>query len=81
MNNFNSGKKKISVVCPVFNEGATIKLYYERFQKATACLRNRYQIELIFINNCSTDNTLDEIKKLQSNENSIQYIEEFKEFI
>ena len=74
MNNSNSGKKKISVVCPVFNEGEAIHLYYERFQKATACLRDRYQIELTFINNCSTDNTLDEIKKLQPDETSIQYI-------
>ena len=74
MNKLTSEKKKISVVCPVYNEGEAINLYYERFQKATACLGDRYRIELTFINNCSTDNTLDEIKKIQSDQISIQYI-------
>lgn len=67
-------KKKISVICPVFNEEDTIHLYYERFQKAVASLRNRYQIELTFINNCSTDNTLKAIKDLQIKDHSIQFI-------
>ena len=74
MNKLTSEKKKISVVCPVYNEGEAINLYYERFQKATACLGDHYQIELTFINNCSTDNTLNEIKKIQSDQISIQYI-------
>ena len=50
MNKSNSEKHKISVVCPVFNEEETIPLYYERFQKALACLNDRYSIELTFLN-------------------------------
>ena len=74
MNKSNSEKHKISVVCPVFNEEETIPLYYERFQKALACLNDRYSIELTFINNCSTDNTLTAIKSLQAKDPTIQYI-------
>ena len=74
MNKSSSEKHKISVVCPVFNEEETIPLYYERFQKALACLNDRYSIELTFINNCSTDNTLTAIKSLQAKDPTIQYI-------
>jgi len=74
MNKTGSEKQKISVVCPVFNEEEAIPLYYERFKKAMASLQDRYLIELTFINNCSTDNTLDEIKALHAKDSSIQYI-------
>jgi polyisoprenyl-phosphate glycosyltransferase len=67
-------KQKISVVCPVFNEEETIPIYYDRFQKAIACLLDRYEIEITFVNNCSTDNTLDAIKNLQIKKTNIQYI-------
>jgi polyisoprenyl-phosphate glycosyltransferase len=66
--------KKISVICPVFNEESTISLYYERFQKAISCLQDRYLIELIFINNCSEDNTLSIAKNLHSKNSSVQVI-------
>ena len=60
-------KQKISVVCPVFNEEEAIPLYYDRFKKALASLNDHYLMELIFVNNCSKDNTLDAIKNIQSN--------------
>ncbi len=67
-------KQKISVVCPVFNEEEAIPLYYDRFKKALACLNDHYLIELIFINNCSTDNTLATIKIIQDKDPTVQYI-------
>ena len=74
MNEPNSEKKKISIICPVYNEETTIPLYYDRFQKAIACLLDRYEIEITFVNNCSTDNTLVAIKNLQIKNTNIQYI-------
>jgi polyisoprenyl-phosphate glycosyltransferase len=74
MNTPNSDKKKISIICPVFNEEKNVHLYYERLQKAISCLRDRYLIELTFLNNCSTDNTLVAIKTLQSKDETLQYI-------
>ena len=70
----NVKKKKISVICPVFNEENTITLYYDRFQKAMACLKERYQIELIFVNNCSEDNTMPIARKINSQNSSVQII-------
>jgi polyisoprenyl-phosphate glycosyltransferase len=74
MNEPSSQKKKISIICPVFNEKKTIPLYYERFQKAIACLLDRYVVELTFVNNCSTDNTLVAIKQIQAKDPTVQYI-------
>ena len=74
MNNSSSPKKNISIVCPVFNEEETIPLYYERFQKALACLNDRYSIELTFVNNCSSDHTLAAIKSLQAKDPTIRHI-------
>jgi len=74
MNKPSSEKQKISVICPVFNEEETIPLYYERFQQAIACLLDHYEIELTFVNNCSTDNTLAAIKLLQTKDPTVQYI-------
>ncbi|HIF02741.1 MAG TPA: glycosyltransferase, partial [Nitrospinaceae bacterium] len=70
----NVKKKKISVICPIFNEESTITLYYDRFQKAMACLKERYQIELIFINNCSEDNTMPIARGIHSQNSSVQII-------
>lgn len=74
MNEPSFQKKKISIICPVFNEKKTIPLYYERFKKAISCLLDRYVVELIFVNNCSTDNTLVAIKKIQAKDPTVQYI-------
>ena len=70
----NVKKKKISVICPVFNEENTITLYYDRFQKAMSCLKERYLIELIFVNNCSKDNTMPAAIKINSQNSSVQII-------
>ena len=67
-------KQKVSVVCPVFNEEEAIPLYHDRFKKALACLSDNYLIELIFVNNCSTDNTLAAIKNIQNKNPTVQYI-------
>ena len=45
--------QKISVIIPVFNEEESIKSLYE---KIVSCL-NKYEIEIIFVNDGSTDKT------------------------
>ena len=74
MNSPTAEKPKISLVCPVYNEEDIISLYYERFQKATSCLRDRYSIEMIFVNNCSSDDTLAIARDLHSHDSSVQVI-------
>jgi dolichol-phosphate mannosyltransferase len=69
-----STRKRISVICPVYNEQTTIPIFYERFRKAVSSLRGRYNVELIFTNNRSTDNTLEAIRQLRARDPSVQVV-------
>jgi len=64
-------RKLISIICPVYNEEKTIPLFYSRLQGAIEPLRQRYDFELIFTNNRSTDQTLDAIAALRWQDSSV----------
>src|SRR5262249_32668628 len=53
-----------SVICPVFNEEATVPLFFERIEKVFHSLAPGIESQLIFVDNRSTDRTRDEVKKL-----------------
>ena len=53
---------KLSFVVPCYNEEGNIKLFYDDVVKNFR--KSKYKIELIFINDGSKDNTLEELKKL-----------------
>jgi dolichol-phosphate mannosyltransferase len=67
-------RRLVSIVCPVFNEEATIPIFYERLQKVLAGHRARYAFELIFTNNRSVDGTLDVLRKLREHDTEIQVL-------
>lgn len=69
-----SSRKLISIVCPVFNEELAIPLFYRRLQDALAPLRPRYDFELIFTNNRSSDRTLEIIQGLRREDPSVQVL-------
>lgn len=58
--------KCISLIIPCFNEEASIPLFFEATEKIKPQLRG-YQLEYWFINDGSTDKTLDELRLLQQN--------------
>jgi glycosyltransferase involved in cell wall biosynthesis len=53
--------KKIAILCPVYNEEKTIGLFYKEIQPVIESLKESYSVDLVFLNNASTDNTLAEI--------------------
>jgi dolichol-phosphate mannosyltransferase len=64
----------ISIICPVFNEEQAIPLFYQRLQVALAPLRSRYDFELVFTNNRSTDRTLEVIHGLRQSDPAVQVL-------
>ena len=66
--------KRISIVCPVFNEEASVAGFHARLQAALVPLRARYEFELIFTNNRSSDATVDVIQRLRAEDRSIQVL-------
>lgn len=57
--------KKIAILCPVYNEEQTIGLFYKEIKPIIDSLCDRYSVDLVFLNNASTDNTLAEIDKVR----------------
>lgn len=64
----------ISIICPVFNEEQTIPLFHERLQTVLEPLRGRYDFELIFTNNASTDGSWDAIRRLREQDPTVQML-------
>lgn len=50
-------KKKLSIAAPVYNEGNTIRRFIEEVTRATAPLRGELDVELLLVNDGSTDGT------------------------
>jgi len=67
-------RKLISIVCAVYNEEACLPIFYERLQAALQPLRDRYDFELLFTNNRSTDGTLPAIRKLRERDPRVQVL-------
>jgi len=63
--------EKISVIVPCYNEEANIKLFYDELKKVLK--KTKIELELIFVDDGSSDNTLLEIKKL-SKDPSVNYL-------
>lgn len=75
-----NGKPLISIVSPCFNEELNIQELYERVKKVTSDFKTRYDFELLFIDNCSTDATVEKIKALIDHDKSVKLIVNTRNF-
>ncbi len=66
--------KLISIICPVYNEQACVPIFYNHLQSALAKMKPGYEFELIFINNRSTDKTLEAVLELRKKDPCVQVI-------
>ena len=64
--------KKISLVVPCYNEQEVINLFYEEIQKVKKDF-NKVNFEIIFVNDGSSDNTLNLMRELSKNDD-VRYI-------
>ena len=60
----------LSIVIPAYNEGMTIHLILDKVKDVT--LINNIRKEIILVNDCSTDNTDEAIKKYMSDNQSLK---------
>lgn len=66
--------KKISIACPIHNEEDSISHFYIRYLDIVKAVGKKYNVELIFSNNRSEDNSLAEILKIRETDSSVQVI-------
>ena len=57
---------RITIVCPVHNEEKVVPLFFARALPVIELLSARYRVELLFLNNASTDGTYAKIGELRA---------------
>ena len=62
--------EKISIVIPIFNEEGNINEIHKKIESTMA----QYVYELIFVDDGSTDQSLEEIKKLSTSDHNVHYV-------
>jgi Glycosyltransferases involved in cell wall biogenesis len=67
-------KKKVTILIPVYNEEECLDLLYKRIIGIMDELLEKYQYELLFINDGSSDRSLDIIKTMRKKDDRISYI-------
>jgi len=55
----------LTIVVPVFNEAETIPFFFNRIRPVLSKIEENYKINLLFLNNASTDKTFDVISGLR----------------
>ena len=73
-------KKLISIVTPVFNEEKNLDIYYDRVSKVIKKLSKEYDFEIIFTDNCSTDNTFKKLEEFAKKDSRIRVFSFSKNF-
>lgn len=71
--------KKITILVPAYNEEEPLPLLYERVSKIMNDMKD-YEFELLFVNDGSKDNTLNEIKKLREQDKRVSYVDFSRNF-
>lgn len=65
MNPENKTLPRLTIICPVYNEEKVVPLFFERALPVIKELSARYQVDLLFLNNASTDGTYQAIEMLR----------------
>ena len=63
----------LTIIVPVYNEAATIELFFVRLKETLAKVDNNYSVNVLFVNDGSTDNSYDIICDLRK-EHSFVYV-------
>lgn len=71
--------KKISIIIPAYNEEEALSPLYERIKKLMDTME-KYEFEILFVNDGSKDSTLQKIKELRQKDEKINYVDLSRNF-
>ena len=72
--------KKISIIIPAYNEEESLPFLIERINKLMNSLEDKYDFEILFINDGSKDRTLELIKEFRDKDKRICYVDFARNF-
>lgn len=70
----------ITILCPVFNESENVERFVSEFTGVLQTFDQHYLFEFLFVDNCSTDDTLDRLIRLQRQYPTIKVIKYSRNF-
>lgn len=66
--------KKVSIIIPTYNEGANVDQIYTQLSSLFAESLNAYQLEIVFSDNASQDDTFERIQSLAQKDSKVKGI-------
>lgn len=66
--------KLLSIIVPCFNEQESIPIFYNEVMKVSQKLKDSLDVEIIFVNDGSIDDTLDVLKELNKKDKRARYV-------
>ena len=72
--------KKIAIICPLYNEEKSLLIFIEEIKKVEKKISDKYELDIVFSNNASTDRTLSMLDELSNKYKNIYYYTLSKNF-
>jgi polyisoprenyl-phosphate glycosyltransferase len=72
--------KKLTIISPVYNEEKSLPIFIHDIKKIEEKISNDYQLDIVFSNNYSTDNTLNLLEEFSNKYKNIYYYTLSKNF-
>lgn len=66
--------EKLSIVVPCYNEESVIETFYKKLMEITSQISNKYDYEIIFVDDGSKDQTFPKMKELREKDSKIKII-------
>ncbi|MDT2781818.1 glycosyltransferase family 2 protein [Vagococcus fluvialis] len=67
--------KTITILTPMYNEEENIEQFYKQVNSVISSLSSKYAFEFLFINDGSSDHSLDQVKLLRSQDSRVKFVD------
>ena len=72
--------KKVTILVPCYNEEESLPLFYESLLKVIESIPQKYEWELLFVNDGSRDRTLQVMRNLRERDSRVSYLDLSRNF-
>ena len=66
--------KKLSIIVPMYNEEEVIELFYKETKKIVDSISDKYDYEMLFVDDGSKDKSIEKVKELRKKDKKVRFI-------